>query len=88
MNEALKLADSAAAKSSADPNYLPIVLLFIAVIGGVWLFRWLVGRLERQTELLTGLFKEANEGRVRVAEIVAINTETLRENTEFLRRAK
>lgn len=95
MNELPKVATEIAAKSASDPNYLPIVLLIACLAGFVWLFKWLVGRLDQQTELLAGLFKEANEGRVKLAEVVAVNStvvtecrDAMRENTDILRNMR
>lgn len=87
MNEtALKLADHAAQKAQENPQYIQTVILFVAIIGGAWLFKWLVGRLEKQTTLLEGLFQEANKGREEAAKVIAVNSEVIREATEFLRR--
>ena len=95
MNDPTKIADHLASK---DPQYIINYLLIFVMIAGAgataWMFKWLVGRLQNQTTLLAGLFKEASDGRERVASIVAENTAVIREcrdqiteNTEFLRRA-
>ena len=78
MNEIPKIADEAG-KHANDMNWLAVVLLFLAIIALVWLFRWIIGELKQ-------LFQEANEGRVKCAEIIAVNTNVINENTEFLKR--
>lgn len=84
-----------AAQNVQDPSYLPLLLLFLCLAGGAWIGKWLVGRLEKQTTLLEGLFKDANDGRAEVAKVVAVNTtvilecrDAMRENTQLLRRAR
>lgn len=89
MNEtAIKLADHAAQQAQSNPQYIQTLLLFAAIVGGAWLFKWLVGRLEKQTSLLEGLFQEASRGREEATKVIAVNTEVLRDTTEFLRRLK
>lgn len=87
-------------------------LLVVFAFAVFWLVKWLVGRIERQTtiseerierqtKLLEGLFKEANESRIHVAETMskALSenaskfeactsrmNQSLSENTEFVRR--
>lgn len=74
-------------------NWIMIFALLCVVAGGVWLFRWLIGRLQEQTKLLADLCAENMKGRLEIAEIVSDGAaasrefkEHLRENTEFLRR--
>lgn len=76
-------------------NYLLIFVIILGTIAIGCLFKWLIGRLQNQTTLLAGLFKEASDGRERVAAIVAESTvvirdcrDTIRDNTEFMRRLK
>jgi hypothetical protein len=95
MNEVASIAKATAAQSAQDVNYLPILLLFIGIGGGVWMFKWIMKRLEQQTDLLAGLCKEANDCRVKIAGIVTENTmqsrectQQMRDNTEFLRQVK
>ena len=85
---AIALADHAAKQAQNNPQYVQTLMLFIALIGGAWLFRWLIGRLEKQTTLLEGLFQEANRGRDEASKVIAVNSEVIREATDFLRRIK
>lgn len=102
----IKLADQAAEHAAKqNDRYLFIFILIIVFAGAVWLFRWMIGiidrknalsedRLERQTTLLEGLFREANQSRERVASVISDNTahvvactEQMRDNTEMLRKS-
>lgn len=58
-----------------------VILIAVFIIG----VRYLVKRTETQTELLTGLFKEADGSRVTVANKLGENTEALNSNTQILR---
>lgn len=82
MNEAAKIAN----EHSNDMNWLAVCLLFIAIIALGWLFRWIVGELKQ-------LFREANDGRVECAKIIATNTSVIQEcrdsiceSTDFMKR--
>jgi hypothetical protein len=94
VNEAIQTGQALA----GNPTALPYVLLIVFGGGIVWLFKWSMSkqdrqslameeRIEKQMMLLEGLFKEANEGRIQVAEVVSLNSERIRENTEMLNRA-
>lgn len=81
-----------AAEEGARQNDRYLFLLLLAVVFAVIFVagKWLVGQIKgletlraqeskERTDLLAGLFKEANEGRVKCAEIVAGNAEVVRE---------
>jgi hypothetical protein len=86
MNEAVTVATKAAAEHANDVNWLAVCLLFLAIVALAWLFRWIVGELK-------SLFKEANEGRIECARIIATNStviqecrDTICDATEFMKR--
>lgn len=98
----IKLADHL---EQQNDRYLFIVILVVVFALAVWLFKWMIGRIEhqnklsedrieRQTVLLEGLFREANASRERVASVISDNTahvvactEQMSDNTEMLRKS-
>lgn len=71
--------------ANQNDRYLFIFILVVVFALAIWLFRWMIGRIEhqnklsedrieRQTVLLEGLFKTANATTEKVAGVVADNT--------------
>lgn len=69
MNEAVTGAAIGVAKQADSLTDRGLFLLALVILGtfGVWVVKKLNDRDERKSELLVGLFKEANEGRLEVA---------------------
>lgn len=74
--------------SQQSDRYLFLLVLVIAGVSVYFAVRYLVTRIEKQNELLTGLFKEANDGRVECAKNIAANSVIVTEATETIRESR